>query len=391
MDLPPNHLMILNDRPPVRMVRGAGTYLWDHAGTRYLDFIQGWAVNCLGHSPEVVRRAVAAQMEAVINVGPAYDHEPAIRLAAVLAARAGLDRVFLANSGAEADEGAVKLARKWGQKHKGGAFEVITARDGFHGRTLAMTCATGKAGWEDAFPPRVEGFPKVPFGDLAAIEAAIGPSTVAVMVEPIQGEAGVVVPPPGYLAGLRALCDRKGVLLILDEIQTGLARTGPLFACQDEAVRPDIITLGKGLGGGLPIAAILARADVACFERGDHGSTFGGNAVMCAAALAVLDALEAPGAAAARAASAAHLRATLERLAPAGATVRGRGHLLAMVLPSPDAEAVVRRAFELGLLLNAPRPHILRFMPSLVVATAEIDDMADRLATALRACPPLPG
>jgi acetylornithine/N-succinyldiaminopimelate aminotransferase len=384
MDLPPNHLMILNDRPPVRMVRGAGTYLWDHTGARYLDFIQGWAVNCLGHSPEVVRRAVNAQMEAVINVGPAYDHEPAFRLAAALVARTGLDRVFLANSGAEADETAVKLARKWGQKHRGGAFEVITMRDGFHGRTLAMTCATGKAGWEDAFPPRVDGFPKVPYGDLAAIEAAIGPSTVAVMVEPIQGEAGVVVPPAGFLAGLRELCDRRGLLLILDEIQTGFARTGPMFAFQADAVRPDILTLGKGLGGGLPIAAVLARAGVACFDRGDHGSTFGGNAVMCAAALAVLAALDAPGAAAARAASAAHLRATLERLAPAGATVRGRGHLQAIVLPSPDADRVVRRAFELGLLLNAARPHILRFMPSLVVSTAEIDDMEERLAAALR-------
>jgi acetylornithine/N-succinyldiaminopimelate aminotransferase len=384
MDLPPNHLMILNDRPPVRMVRGAGSYLWDHAGARYLDFIQGWAVNCLGHSPEVVRRAVAAQMEAVINVGPAYDHEPAIRLAAALVARTGLERVFLANSGAEADETAVKLARKWGQKRRGGAFEVITMRDGFHGRTLAMTCATGKAGWEDAFPPRVEGFPKVPFGDLAAVEAAIGPSTVAVMLEPIQGEAGVVVPPAGFLAGLRALCDRRGLLLILDEIQTGLARTGPMFGFEAEAVRPDILTLGKGLGGGLPIAAVLARAEVACFDRGDHGSTFGGNAVMCAAALAVLGALDAPGAAAQRATSAAHLRAALERLAPPGATVRGRGHLLAMVLPTADADAVVRRAFELGLLLNAPRPHILRFMPSLLVSPQEIGEMEERLAAALR-------
>jgi acetylornithine/N-succinyldiaminopimelate aminotransferase len=384
MDLPPNHLMILNDRPPVRMVRGAGTYLWDHTGDRYLDFIQGWAVNCLGHSPEVVRRAVSAQMEAVINVGPAYDHEPAFRLAAALVARTGLDRVFLANSGAEADETAVKLARKWGQKHRGGAFEVITMRDGFHGRTLAMTCATGKAGWEDAFPPRVDGFPKAPYGDLAAVEAAIGPSTVAVMVEPIQGEAGVVVPPAGFLAGLRELCDRRGLLLILDEIQTGLARTGPMFAFQADAVRPDILTLGKGLGGGLPIAAVLARADVACFDRGDHGSTFGGNAVMCAAALAVLAALDAPGAAAARAASAAHLRAALDRQAPPGATVRGRGHLQAIVLPSPDADRVVRRAFELGLLLNAARPHILRFMPSLLVDPAEIGEMEERLAAALR-------
>jgi acetylornithine/N-succinyldiaminopimelate aminotransferase len=380
----PMHLMVVNDRPPVRMTRGEGSTLWDHTGRRYLDFIQGWAVNSLGHSPVELRRAVVAQMDAVVNVGPAYHSEPALALAALLAARSGLPQVFIANSGAEANDAAIKLARKWGQKHRGGAFEVITTRDGFHGRTLAMTCATGKAGWEDAFPPRIDGFPKVPFGDAAAVEAAITPRTVAVLVEPIQGEAGVVVPPDGYLAALRAICDRHGLLLMCDEVQTGIARTGPLFAHEHDGVRPDIMTLGKGLGGGLPIAAILASESAACFDRGDHGSTFGGGAVVCAAALAVLATLEAPGAAEARAAVSAHLARTLSSIAAeVSATVRGRGHLWAMLLAAPIAETVVRRAFELGLLLNAPRPHILRFMPALNIGTGEVDAMAALLRQAL--------
>ena len=384
MDTQPNHLMIVNERPPVRMMRGEGSYLWDHTGKRYLDFIQGWAVNCLGHSPAVLRRAVTAQLERVINVGPAYHNQPAAELAAILAARSGLSRVFIANSGAEANEGAVKLARKWGQKHRGGAYEVITTRDGFHGRTLAMTCATGKAGWDEAFPPRVDGFPKVPFGDVDAVARTITAQTVAVMVEPIQGEAGVVVPPEGYLAALRELCDRHGVLLICDEVQTGMARTGPLFAHQRDGVRPDIMTLGKGLGGALPIAALLAREEVACFDRGDHGSTFGGNALVCAGSLAVIEALEDPGARAARAIASARLAACLGSLArSAGAAVRGRGHLWALVLPTPRAEQVTRCAFELGLLLNAPRPGILRLMPALTITDTEIEEMASLLELAL--------
>jgi acetylornithine/N-succinyldiaminopimelate aminotransferase len=381
----PDHLMSLNERPPVRMTRGEGSYLWDHDGRRYLDMIQGWAVNCLGHSPAALRRAIAAQMEAVINVGPAYHNQPALDLAAALAARSGLDRVFLANSGAEANEAAVKLARKWGQRHKPGAFEVITTRDGFHGRTLAMTCATGKAGWDEAFPPRVEGFPRVPHGDVAAVEAAITERTVGVLVEPIQGEAGVVVPPDGYLAALREVCDRHRVLLICDEVQTGMARTGPMFAFQHDGVRPDILTLGKGLGGGLPIAATLARAEVACFDRGDHGSTFGGGALVCAGSLAVIAALEEPAALAQRARVSGYLQRSLTTLAAeVGASVRGRGHLWAMLLPQPIAEQVVRRAFELGLLLNAPRPGILRFMPALTVDETEVDAMVALLREALR-------
>lgn len=377
------HHMRLNARPSVRMVRGQGSYLWDHTGKRYLDFIQGWAVNCLGHSPAAVRSAVLAQLELVVNVGPAHYNLPALRLGRRLAELSGLDQVFLANSGAEANEAAVKLCRKWGQLHRAGAYEVLTCADGFHGRTLAMTCATGKPGWDEAFPPRVEGFRKVPYGDVEAMANAISERTVALMVEPIQGEAGAVTPPRGYLRALRELCDARGLLLVLDEVQTGVGRTGPLFAFQDEGVRPDLVTLGKGLGGGLPISALLATRAVSCFSDGDHGSTFGGNAVCAAAALGVLDLLATEEGRARREQASRALEQALSGLAHEfGASLRGRGHLFGLVLATEIAVEMQARAFELGLLVNAPRANVLRFMPSLLVSSEEIDEMSDILRRA---------
>jgi acetylornithine/N-succinyldiaminopimelate aminotransferase len=384
METTTEYWMSLNVRPDVKMVRGAGSYLWDHRGRRYLDFIQGWAVNCLGHCPKVVTDAVVQQLAQVMNVGPAHYNEPALLLTERLARLSGLEQVFLANSGVEANEAAVKLCRKWGQRHRHGAYEVITAHDGFHGRTLAMTSATGKPGWEDAFPPKIAGFPKCAYGDIDAIEALISERTVAVMVEPIQGESGAVTPPVGYLRELRDLCSRRGILLVLDEVQTGLARTGPLFAFQAAGITPDIVTLGKGLGGGLPISALLAKREVACFEHGDHGSTFGGNAVTSRAALAVLDELERPEAAAARAACSSELETALQGLArEVGATVRGRGHLFGVVLPFDGAAQLRDRAFEAGLLINAARPNVLRFMPALNVSPAEVAEMRQILAPCL--------
>ena len=280
----------------------------------------------------------------------------------------------------------MKLARKWARLHKPGAYEVITTHDSFHGRTLAMTSATGKPGFADVYAPGVSGFPKVPFGDAETVRRAIGPLTAAVMVEPIQGEAGVVVPPPGYLAALRAVCDEGGILLILDEVQTGIARTGPLFAHQHERVLPDILTLGKGLGGGLPISATLARAEVACFEHGDHGGTFFGHALLSAAALAVLTLLVTPEHTALREQSARALSGGLRDLASThGLLLRGRGHLWALVLPSARANAVRDRAFARGLLVNAPRPNVLRLMPALDVSAEEIGRMHALLDQALGA------
>jgi acetylornithine/N-succinyldiaminopimelate aminotransferase len=379
-------LMQFNLKPVARMVRGRGSYLWDEHGRRYLDFVQGWAVNALGHSPALVRDAVLAQLDAVLNPGPAYHNQPSHALAERLAALSGFDRVFLGGSGADANEAAVKLARKWGQRHKQGAFEVITTLDSFHGRTLAMSNATGKPGFADACAPSIAGFPKVPFGDLEAVARAIGERTVAVMVEPIQGEAGAVTPPAGYLRGLRALCDRAGILLIVDEVQTGMARTGPLFAHQHEDVRPDLMTLGKSLGAGLPISALLAREQVACFELGDHGGTFCAHAVLSAAALAVVEHISSRAHSALRKTSAQALESALRGLAERhGAKLRGAGHLWGVVLPSPRSEQVRDHCFAAGLLINAPRPDVLRLMPALDVGGDEIAAMRELLDAALSA------
>jgi acetylornithine/N-succinyldiaminopimelate aminotransferase len=378
------HLMQFAPRPDAVMVRGQGSYLWDQHGRRYLDFVQGWAVNCLGHSPPALRHAIDEQLSAVLNVGPAYHNQPARTLATRLAQASGLARVFFSCSGAEANEAAVKLARKWGQKHKRGAYEVITTLDGFHGRTLAMTCATGKAGFDTAFPPAVPGFRKVPYGDVEAVEQALNEQTVAVMVEPIQGEAGVVVPPPGYLAQLRAVCDRHGLLLILDEIQTGMARTGPLFAHSAAGVRPDIMTLGKGLGGGLPLSALLCGSEVACFEAGDHGGTFAGHSLLCAVGNAVLSALSDPGQAAQRERVMRELEQGLRSLAAQHRLLlRGCGFLWAFVLDAGEAPRLRDRAFDHGLLINAARPNVLRLMPALNVESAEIARMFEILSSVL--------
>ncbi|HEY2734301.1 MAG TPA: aminotransferase class III-fold pyridoxal phosphate-dependent enzyme, partial [Polyangiales bacterium] len=281
-------------KPEPIMVRGEGSQLWDHAGKCYLDFVQGWAVNCLGHCPPQVTRALAAQASTLINASPAFHNAAQLRLASALTARARLDHAFLCSTGAEANEGAIKLARKWGSLHRSGRYEIITTVGSFHGRTLAMMAASGKPHFAERFPPIMPGFVHVPFDDVSAVERAIGDRTVAVMLEPIQGEGGVVVPRRGYLPAVRALTEAHGLLLILDEIQTGIGRTGTLFASESEGVRPDIMTLGKGLGAGLPLAALLARREVSCFAPGDQGATFSGHPLMCAVGAAVLEEVSAP-------------------------------------------------------------------------------------------------
>lgn len=381
----PSFLMPLNQRPSPVMVRGEGSWLWDADGRRYLDFVQGWAVNCLGHCPAVVRAALDAQASRLLNASPAYFTEPQSLLARALCTRASLDHAFFGATGAEANEGAIKLARRWGARHKRGAHEIITTSGSFHGRTLATMAASGKPGFDALFPPAIAGFIKVPFGDVAAIARAIGERTAAVMVEPIQGEGGVVVPPDGYLRELRALTAQHGVLLILDEIQTGIGRTGTLFAAEHEAVRPDIMTLGKGLGGGVPISALLARREVSCFEPGDQGGTFNGHPLTCAVALAVLDAVSAPELLATVRVRGAAVQAGLATLAArfGAAPPRGRGLLWALPLAKPLGAAVVRAAFDLGLLLNSPQPNLLRLMPALNVTAAEVSEMRGRLEQAL--------
>lgn len=377
-------LMDVAARPPLVFVEGRGSWLVDHAGRRYLDFVQGWAVNALGHCPPQIADALGAQARRLISPSPAFFNDRALALAQRLAQLSGLGRVFLASSGAEANEGAIKLARKWGALNRGGAHEIVTFADGFHGRTLATMAASGKSGWDRLFEPKVPGFPKARLNDLDSVRARIGPRTVAVMLEPVQGEAGVVPASDEFLRALRALCDEQGLLLILDEVQTGVGRTGRLFACEQAGVVPDILTLGKGLGGGVPLAALLARTEVACFAPGDQGGTYCGNPLMAAVGLAVLDTVAQPEFLAGVRARGDHLQRHLLRLAQRHglAGERGAGLLRALDLGAPVGAAVVEAARALqpdGLLLNSPRPHLLRFMPALNVGCDEIDLMAGAL------------
>jgi acetylornithine/N-succinyldiaminopimelate aminotransferase len=379
-------VMDITRRPPVVFVGGQGSWLTDSEGREYLDFIQGWAVNTLGHSPRQIADALARHASRLINCSPAFYNDQMIRLCDLLVQQSGLDQAFLANSGAEANEGAIKLARKWGALHRDGAYEIITMDHGFHGRTLATMAASGKPQWEQLYEPKVSGFIKAPLNDLAAVEAAITPRTVAVMLEPIQGEAGVFEASNAFLRGLRALTHERGILLILDEIQTGIGRTGRMFGFQHADVRPDIMTLAKGLGGGVPLAALLADRDVCCFEYGDQGGTFCGNPIMAAVGCAVLEAVMQPGFLDAVTRTGQHLTRQLQGLSQRHGCgeVRGKGLLQALDLRREIAAEVAGRAMERGLLLNAPRSDTLRFMPALTVTEAEIDRMADLLDGALR-------
>ena len=367
------------------MVEGSGAWLRDSDGREYLDFVQGWAVNCLGHGHPVVVDALASQARRLINCSPSYHNEPTAQLATLVAESSGLETVFFCNSGAEANEGAIKLARKWGALHRGGAYEIVTTHGSFHGRTLATMSASGKPAFAPLFEPKVPGFVKVPLNDLDALEAAITERTVAVMLEPIQGEAGVIPATDDYLRAVRELTRARGVLLILDEIQTGIGRTGLLYGFEHTGARPDILTLGKGLGAGVPLAALVASAEASCFEPGDQGGTFNGNALMAAVGCAVMETVNTP-------AFLANVRETsaylVDRLRALSAShehgeVRGRGLLLAMALNRGDAGKIAAAAFDRGLIVNPPRPDALRFMPALTVTRGEIDEMIARLEPCL--------
>ena len=374
-------LMDITTRPPAVFVRGEGAYLWDDSGKRYLDFVQGWAVNCLGHSPPCIADALAAQAKLLLTPSPAFYNAPSLKLAQALVDNSCFDQVFFANSGAEANEGAIKLARKYGTLHKNGAHEIITFAGGFHGRTLATMSASGKKAFEPLFEPKVPGFRKAQLNDLASVEALINGKTVAVMLEPIQGEAGVWPATDQFLQELRVLTKQHGLLLIFDEIQTGLGRTGKLFHYKHAGIEPDIMTLGKGIGGGVPLAALLATEQASCFEHGDQGGTFNGNPLMCAAGLAVLEQVATPTFLQATVEAGLYLESELQQLSARHGLgeVRGRGLLLALDLKLPIGASIVAQAFEQGLLLNSPQPDALRFMPALNVSRDEIGAMIDGL------------
>ncbi|MEA2864057.1 MAG: acetylornithine/N-succinyldiaminopimelate aminotransferase [Bradyrhizobium sp.] len=374
-------LMDITARPPAVFVRGEGSFLWDDAGKRYLDFMQGWAVNCLGHSPPVVAEALAAQAKLLLTPSPAFYNAPSLKLAKTLIEHSCFDQVFFANSGAEANEGAIKLARRYGALHRDGAYEIITFEGAFHGRTLATMSASGKKAFEPLFEPKVPGFPKARLNDLASVERLINDKTVAVMLEPIQGEAGVWPATDQFLRGLRELTTALGLLLIVDEIQTGMGRTGKLFHYEHAGVEPDIMTLGKGIGGGVPLAALLATAAASCFQHGDQGGTFNGNPLMCAAGLAVLHEVAEPTFLKSVVDAGLYLESELQRMSARHGLgeVRGKGLLLALDLKHAIAASIVAQAFEDGVLLNAPQPDALRFMPALNVTREQIAHMIDCL------------
>ncbi len=386
LSLSERYLMATYRRYPLVVVRGDGSRVWDAEGREYLDFVSGLAVCNLGHSHPGVVEALKDQASRLLHISNLYHIEPQIRLAQVLCNHSFADRVFFCNSGAEANEGAIKLVRKYFHDRGEGRYRIITAHGSFHGRTLATLTATGQERFHRGFEPLPDGFDYVPFNDVEALEGAIGPETAAVMLEPIQGEGGVNLPSPDYLREVRSLCEREGILLILDEVQTGIGRTGRLFACEHYGVEPDVMTLAKGLGGGVPIGAVLAREEVAkAFTPGSHASTFGGNPLSTRAGLAVMEAVLEGGFLERVEEMGTYLMEGLEALRGTFGfikEVRGKGLMVGMEL-TVSGGAVVEACLERGLLINCTAEKVLRFLPPLTVSREEVDRMLCILEEAL--------
>ena len=383
MMLSEQYLAHTYNRFPILPVRGKGTRIWDIEGREYIDFFAGLSVCNLGHCHPKVVQAIQTQAERLIHVSNLYYIEPQIELASLLCKHSFADKVFFCNSGAEANEGAIKLARKYAQGKAGGErYEIITMEGSFHGRTLATLTATGQTKYHKGYAPLVPGFKYVPFNDLNAVKGAIDSKTCAILLEPIQGEGGVNIPSEGYLKGLREICDEKGLLLILDEVQVGMGRTGKLFAYEHEGIEPDILTLAKSLAGGVPIGALLMRDEVAkSFEPGDHASTFGGNFLATAAGVAALNALLDEGMLENCQTVGVYFLSTLEGLKKRFSfiqEVRGRGLILGLELKMEGTE-IVKEMMKKGFLINCTMNHVLRFLPPLIVTREEIDQMVKAL------------
>lgn len=372
-----NSILFTAARPDIVMEKGKGMYLWDTDGNKYLDFIGGWAVNCLGHCPDVILEALKQQSSELVNASPTFYNKPMVEFASMLTGISCFDKVFFTSTGAEANESAIKLARKFGSKMKNGAYEIITTIGGFHGRTLATMSATGKKHWEALFAPKVPGFIHVPFNDIEAVSKAISPNTCAVMLEPVQGEGGVNAADQGYIKELRSLCDEKGILLIFDEIQTGLGRIGKMFAYEAYGIEPDIMTLAKGIGGGYPLAAMLTKKKYDLFEAGDQGGTYTGQPLAMSVGIAVVNEIirrQLPERAAIMGDYLIDRLKELSQEYPIN-NIRGKGLLIAFDLSGPDGREIVSKCLENGLILNSPQPSAIRFMPPLIVTKAEIDEM----------------
>ncbi|MGQ9545705.1 MAG: aspartate aminotransferase family protein [Dehalococcoidia bacterium] len=374
------------NRVPVTLVRGQGVWVWDEQGNKYLDFVGGWAVNSLGHCHPVVVKALQKQARTLIQASNQFYTVPQVQLAELLIEHSCLNRVFFCNSGAEANEGAVKLARRYGKLRLNGAYEVITTYSSFHGRTLAMTAATGQSKFQEPYIPLPDGFVNVEYNDVEAIKRATNPKTCAVILEPIQGEGGVNVPAAEYLRQVQSWCRGKPMLFILDEIQTGIGRTGTLFAYEQYGVEPDVMTLAKGLGGGVPIGALLAKEEVSVFSPGEHGSTFGGNPLVCAAALATLQYIldhDIPAQVKRVGGYFINRLESLRRQFDFITEVRGRGLLIAIEFSQEVAEKLMLACLDRGLLVNKVKPNALRFMPPLIITEKEVDKAIAILADAL--------
>lgn len=375
------------NRLPIAMVRGEGSYVWDADGNKYLDFVGGIAVNALGHAHPAVAEAIAAQAKTIIHASNLYWLEPQVKLAAMLVENSDFDKVFFGNSGAEANEGAIKLARKY-SLYRGytDRLDVITMNNSFHGRTLATLTATGQEKMHKGFEPLAAGFKYVPYNKWEALLEAVDEHTCAIMLEPVQGEGGVYPAKTEYLQKIRQLCDERDIILIFDEVQTGLGRTGKLFAYQHSGVTPDIMTLAKALGGGAPIGAFLTTDRVAAaFKPGDHGSTFGGNPLVCAAGLAVMRVMLEEKLPERAAATGEYLKSRFAewvRKYDCVLDVRGEGLLLGVQLAIPGAD-IVRRCLEKGLLINCTSGTVLRFIPPLNISRAEADEFLEILESVL--------
>jgi len=382
------YYMPVFNRNPIVLSHGKGPYVYDNEGNQYLDFLAGIAVNLLGHGHPKLVAAIAEQAGRMIHCSNLYYTEPQALLAKKLAEASGMDRVFMGNSGAEANEGALKLARKYAKKVSPGKVDIITAEHCFHGRTLATLTATAQPKYHKGYEPLPQGFKYVPFNDFSALQAAVDEYTCAIMLEPIQGEGGVNLPDKDYLAKVRALCNDKKIVLIFDEIQSGMGRTGTMFACQQYGVKPDIMTAAKGLGGGVPIGAFMATEEVAnAFSPGDHGTTFGGNPLVCAAANAVLTAMEEEGILANVQVIGAYMLAALRQLQDKYPQliqeVRGKGLIQGIQLNRPGAD-IVAGCLQKGLIINCTAGNVLRFVPSLNITKQHVDEFITILDSVLQ-------
>ncbi|MCX8130939.1 MAG: aspartate aminotransferase family protein [Clostridia bacterium] len=380
-----NHILYTAARPDKVMEHGEGMYLWDTDGKCYLDFIGGWAVNCLGHSPEAISKALAKQASVLVNASPTFYNKPMIEFATLLTENSCFDRVFFLSSGAEANESAIKLARKYGAKHLNGAYEIITTVNGFHGRTLATMSATGKQAWKDLFAPKIPGFVHVGFNDIEAIKAAITPLTCAVMLEPVQGEGGVNPADEAYIRELRKICDEKGILLIFDEIQTGIGRLGNLFAYEQYGVEPDIMTLAKGIGGGFPLSAMLTKEKYNIFEAGDQGGTYSGQPLAMTVGYAVVSEVIRRNLPAEAKEKGQYIIKKLNEIKDVYGikNIRGKGLLIGFDLPGENGQDMVRECLAEGLIVNSPKPSTMRLIPPLIVEFTHIDEMMDILCRVL--------